>query len=170
MAFDMDLIFYSCIFQENTCFKYLFSHLCKYPPVNTSTTCPLYCNPHCCVLNIKSTALAREVSFPMRSAAEAATQTLTAVILFLKSRSSVSFFLSIFVCDRLFLYFFTDLVCYWGSEFISFPAHCYGNPSRKPNTVFLSKSGNCAALCSWIMKWWLSQEAGRRPQALKTNW
>lgn len=104
-------LFYSCIFQENTCFKYLFSHLCKYPPVNTSTTCPLYCNPHCCVLNMKSTALAREVSFPMRSPAEAATQTLTAVILFLKSRSSVSFFsLSLFVIASFFIFSLTLFV------------------------------------------------------------
>lgn len=113
---------------------------------------------------MKSSALAREVSFPMRSLAKAATQTLATVILFLKPHSSVSFFLSIFVCDRLILYFFTDLVCYWGSGLISFPAHCYGNRSQKPNTVFLSKSGNRAARCSWIMKRRLSQEAGQRPQ------
>lgn len=54
---------------------------------------------------MKSSVLAREVLFPMRSLAEATTQTLATVILFLKSHPSVSFFsLSLFVIASFFIF------------------------------------------------------------------
>lgn len=88
---------------------------------------------------MQSTVLAREVSFPMRSAAEAATQTLTAVILFLKSRSSVSFFsLSLFVIASFFIFALTLFVIGAPSS-LHFPPTAMETPHRNPILSFFLK-------------------------------
>lgn len=133
---------------------------------------PSFAHPQCAhrsivfVFNIeefflKIPLLAREMSFPMRSLAEAATQTLATVILFLKSHSPVSVFSpSLFDIASFFIFSLTLFVI-GGSQFISFPAaQYYGNGSQKPNTF---SSFFFKLIISWMMKRRLMQ--GQRSQS-----
>lgn len=149
---------------KRTCFKYL----C--PSVHLS--CPhIYKLP--IVLKSKMLCLIMnrgEVSFPMRSLAETATQTLATVFLWPQNPSLV-FLFSPYLC----LPSLHSLFSHWPCLLLGLRVNFISRPllwkplCRNPTLVFLSKSGSCVARCPRIMERWPSQEAAQRSQALKTN-
>lgn len=114
----------------------------------------------------KYPVLARQMSFPMRSLADAATQTPSTVILFLKSHSPVSILsLSLFGIASFFIFLLTLFVFGALSSFHFQQLDAMETVHRNP-IPFFSFFFQIRLIISRMMKWQLMQ--GQRPQTFQT--